>query len=183
MKTVKLKYKGMSIIMNLKKYLYLVALNRIPCKNKSGGALNMVKHMMLQNIFKYIGPNVNIRPCIKFAMGCNISIGENSGIGDNCFLQDIGDIIIGEDVLMGPEVMIFTANHNMKKDELIRTQESLVEKVVIEDDVWIGARSIILPGVKLCKGAVIAAGAVVTRNVEPYTIVGGVPAKKIGVRE
>jgi maltose O-acetyltransferase len=169
--------------MRLRKYLYMILLNRIPSRNRNGGAVNALKHLMLKGLFKSIGKNINIRPGIKFTSGRNISIGDNSGVGDRCFLQDIGEISIGSDVLMGPEAMIFTANHQMKRDELLRNQGETVSGVTIGDDVWIGARSIILPGVTVSNGAVIAAGAVVTRDVEPYTIVGGVPAKKIGVRE
>lgn len=169
--------------MRFKKYFYLLLLNKIPCRNRSGGLLNSLKIFLLKGIFKHIGHNVNIRPNISFTRGDNISIGNDSGIGDKCFLQDIGSIVIGSDVLMGPEVMIFTANHEMKRDELIRNQGTKVLDVTIEDDVWISSRVIILPGVKISKGAVIAAGAVVTRNVEPFTIVGGVPAKELGVRQ
>lgn len=80
---------------------------------------------------------------------------------------------------MGPECMIFTANHGIKKDELIISQECCIKDVVIEDDVWIGARSIILPGVKVQKGAVIAAGSIVTKSVDSCAVVGGNPAKII----
>lgn len=169
--------------MNIKKILYLMTVNKIPSKNTSTGMISSIKRFMLKGVFKYVGDNVNIRPNIKFAMGYNISIGENSGIGDGCFLQDLGEIVIGCDVLMAPEVMIFTANHKIKKDELIRTQGAEIKSVRIEDDVWIGTRAILLPGIHIGKGAVIAAGAVVTKDVEPNTIVGGVPAKKIGNRE
>lgn len=169
--------------MKLMKYMYLFLLNWIPSRNRSGGLLNAVKRTMLKGIFKYIGKDVNIRPNIKFARGSNISIGDHSGIGDGCFLQDIGEITIGQDVLMAPEVMVFTANHLTRKDELLRNQGTQVRNVSIGDDVWIGTRAIILPGVNISKGAVIAAGAVVTKDVEPYTIVGGVPARKIGMRE
>lgn len=169
--------------MGMKKYLYLLTLNKIPCRNRSGGVLNSMKRLMLKGIFKHVGINVNIRPNIKFARGCNISVGDNSGIGDGCFLQDIGEITIGRNVLMAPEAMVLTANHHIKRDELIMNQGIEVGNVSIGDDVWIGIRAIILPGVSIGDGAVIAAGAVVTRDVEPYAIVAGMPAKKIGERE
>lgn len=169
--------------MGIKKIFYLATVNKLPGRNREKGILNWLKGIILRGIFKHVGQNINVRPGIKFAKGYNISLGDNSGIGDNCFLQDIGEIIIGNDVLMAPEVMIFTANHHMKKDELIRNQGIDIEKVIIEEDVWIGTRAIILPGVRICRGAVIAAGAVVAKDVEPYTIVGGVPAKVIGIRE
>lgn len=84
---------------------------------------------------------------------------------------------------MGPEVMIYTANHNIARNLKIIEQGMDVKPVRIENDVWIGSRAIILPGVTIKKGAVIAANAVVSKNVEEYEIVGGVPAKKIGQRK
>lgn len=163
------------------KYIYLYTINLIPCKHDS--KLNMLKSIFLKNIFKSCGTNINIRPNIKFVIGKNISIGDYSGIGEKSFIQDIGEIHIGNNVLMGPEVMIFTANHNISRQQLIRLQGYTVKKVIISDDVWIGSRSIILPGVEIGKGAVIAAGAIVTKNVEPYAIVGGNPARVIKFRE
>jgi maltose O-acetyltransferase len=168
---------------NIKRYLYLLTLNKLPCKNKNKTFMNKVKYFFLKNVFKDLGKNVNIRPNINFVNGSNISIGDYSGIGDRCFLQDIGKIIIGQDVLMGPEVMIYTSNHKVQKDMIIRLQEYDVKDIVIEDDVWIGARVIILPGVTIGRGSVIGAGSIVTRNVDPYTIVAGVPAKVIGIRK
>lgn len=169
--------------MSFKRYLYFIFLNKIPCRNRNGGFINAVKGIILKKILRHVGNNVNIRPNIKFAIGSNISIGDNSGIGDRCFLQDIGSINIGADVLMAPEVMIYTSNHEMRKDELIRKQGIKISEVIIEDDVWIGARAIILPGVRISKGAVVAAGAVVAKDVAPFSIVGGVPAKVLGFRQ
>ncbi|KPU45357.1 maltose O-acetyltransferase [Oxobacter pfennigii] len=169
--------------MNIRKIIFMAAVNNIPTTNSSRGFVNKIKYHILKGIFKSMGKNVNIRPGIKFAKGYNISIGDNSGIGDSSFLQDIGEIIIGNDVLMAPEIMIFTSNHEMKRNELIRNQGIKVKNVRIGDDVWIGTRAIILPGVNIKNGAVIAAGAVVTKDVEEYSIVGGVPARKIGMRE
>lgn len=87
--------------------------------------------------------------------------------------------------MMGPDVMIFHGDHEMSRRDIpMRLQGDSVSKpVVIGDDVWIGARSIILKGVHIGKGAVIAAGAVVTKDVPEYAIVGGVPAKVIKYRE
>ncbi|SHK17457.1 maltose O-acetyltransferase [Clostridium cavendishii DSM 21758] len=158
-----------------------MTLNLIPCRHTS--KINAVKIMVLRSIFNKVGNGANIRPKIKFVRGYNISIGNFSGIGEGAFLQDIDEIIIGNDVLMGPDVMIYTTNHSTNRNELIRLQEVKSKKVIIEDDVWIGARVIILPGVIIKEGAVIAAGAVVTKDVESYSIFGGVPARKIGARK
>jgi maltose O-acetyltransferase len=94
-------------------------------------------------------------------------------------------VIIGKDVMMGPEVMIYTSNHETNRTDMpmIEQGDTQAIPVVIEDDVWIGARAILLPGVHIGKGAIVAAGSIVTKAVPPYTIVGGNPAKEIRKRE
>lgn len=169
--------------MRIARKLYLLTLNKIPSQNSSKGLINNFRLKILRKLFKSIGENVNIMDNIEFSFGENILIGDNSGIGKNCFLNDANTISIGNDVLMGPDVMIFTTNHLTAKKSLIRMQGYEFGEVYIGNDVWIGARVIILPNVIVGEGAVIAAGAVVTKDVEPYTIVGGVPAKEIGIRE
>lgn len=166
--------------MSVQGKLYMFTINLLPCSHKS--VLNIVKRKWLKHVFNYIGKDINIRPNVKFVRGYNISIGDNSGIGEKSFLQDVGKITIGNNVLMGPEVNIFTSNHGTKKDSLIIEQELNLKDVIIEDDVWIGARAIILPGVKISKGTVIAAGAIVTKDTKEYSIVGGNPAKFIKYR-
>lgn len=164
----------------MKKFLYLYTINLIPCKHDT--KLNILKQLLLKNIFNRCGSPVNVRPKIKFVNGNNIELGNNSVIGERSFLQDVGKIIINDNVLMGPECMIFTSNHLYKKDNLVRNQGYVIGNVVIEEDVWIGARVIILPGVKIGKGAILGAGSVITKDVEEYTVVGGNPAKFIKYR-
>jgi maltose O-acetyltransferase len=118
----------------------------------------------------------------NFGFGSEIEIGDNSGLGVNCFIR--GQIAIGNDVMMGPDVVIITENHSFDRIDIpIRKQGySNPEKVTINNDIWIGARVIILPGVDIGSGAIIGAGAVVTKNVPAYAIVGGNPAKIIRYR-
>jgi acetyltransferase-like isoleucine patch superfamily enzyme len=105
-------------------------------------------------------------------------IGANSRINRNCCLDTRGPLVIGENVSISPEVAILTASHRADDPEFpVETQP-----VTIEDHVWIGTRATILPGVRLGRGCVVAAGAVVTRDVPPLAIVGGVPARQIGTR-
>ena len=90
---------------------------------------------------------------------------------------------IGDGVLIGPCVLIWSQNHCYEERDLpIREQGYKRSQVTVEDDVWIGARAIILPGVRLSRGTVVAAGAVVTRLTDCYSIVAGVPAKPMGLR-
>lgn len=159
------------------KIIYILTLNKVPHGHSS--IFHKIKVNYLNLLFDYIGNSLEIMPNIRFANGYNISIGNKSGIGEKCMLQDIGKIDIGENVLMAPEVMIFTANHNIDKGMNICEQGMTIKNVKIEDDVWLGARAIILPGVTIGTGSVIAAGSVVTKDVDPFTIVGGNPAKFI----
>lgn len=133
-------------------------------------------------IFKQAGKNINIEHGAYFGSGQDISIGDNSGIGLNASVS--GPVTIGADVMMGPDVMIYTANHNTGRIDIpmIQQGDSDHRPVIIEDDVWIGARAILLPGVHIGKGAIIAAGSIVTKDVPSYTVVGGNPAKVIKQR-
>lgn len=140
------------------------------------------RYILCKGLFKHMGNNVNIEHGVFFGSGSEITIGDYSGLGINSRVS--GPLKIGKNVMMGPEVMIYTSNHkiddlNIPMIEQGETPKKLVE---IEDDVWIGARAIILPGVKIHKGAVIAAGSVVTKDVLAYGIVGGNPAKVIKFR-
>lgn len=121
----------------------------------------------------------------KGAQICSgISLGDNSGIGENAWMLSDG-ITIGNDVMMGPDCMMFTSNHRTDNLDIPMWHQGFTEvkPIVIEDDVWIGARVIILQGVTIGRGSIIAAGSVVTKDVEPYSIVGGNPAKLIKKRK
>ena len=116
--------------------------------------------------------------------GGTIKIGNNSYIGTySCIHAYHGIIDIGNDVLIAGHVYIHSANHQFADISTpIRCQGNVPETVHIDDDVWIGANATILPGVRIGKGAVVGGGAVVTKDVMPYTVVAGVPARIIRVR-
>ena len=160
--------------------IYRLSINKIPCGYYS--IVGKFKKRLYKYMFKSVGLDSNIRPNVKIANGYNFSIGNNSVIGENSFIQDNAEIIVGNNVICGPEIMIFTSNHGIDKDKLIRLQRSPSKKVIIEDDVWIGARALILPGVTIGIGAVVGAGSVITKDVPPYAVVGGNPAKIIKYR-
>lgn len=126
-----------------------------------------------------IGSGSYIHMWARFYNPANIEIGEDSHIGDNCFLDGRNKIRIGDHVDIASQVLIYNEEHNVHSEKFEATSGS----VEIGDYVFIGPRAIILPGVKIGRGAVIAAGAVVTRDVPEMTIVGGVPAKEIAVRK
>ncbi len=113
-------------------------------------------------------------------IGEGLTIGDNVGIAQNCFIQVRAHVSIGNDVIFGPNVSIFSENHLYENTNIpIRKQGVSRKGVVIEDGVWIGTRAVVLDGVTIGKNSVIAAGSVVNKNVPPYTVYGGVPAKLI----
>jgi maltose O-acetyltransferase len=109
----------------------------------------------------------------------NIEIGEDTIIGDHAFLDGRDKLKIGSHTDIASQVMIYNSEHDLSKEDF----SAIVAPVEIGDYVFIGPRVIIMPGVKIGNGSVVAGGAVVTKDVEPFTIVGGVPAKMIGERK
>ena len=109
-----------------------------------------------------------------------LKIGNNVGISEYCYFGIRGDLVIGDDVIIGPGVKIFTENHSIDLNHLpFRLQDEMRKEVIIGNNVWIGASSVILPGVNIGNNVVIAAGAVVNKNVPPNSLYGGVPARLI----
>lgn len=133
-----------------------------------------------RRIIASAGKNINIEKGATFSR--RLSLGDNSGLGINCKIQ--GTVTIGDNVMMGPDVLIYTTNHEFKcKDVPIQQQGYQAEKPVsIGNDVWIGARVIILPGVHIGDGCVIGAGAVVTKDIPAYCVCAGNPAKVVKER-
>ena len=127
--------------------------------------------------FQYIKTNV------IFEHADRITIGRNVGINCNCYINGFGGLEMGDYVLLGASITITTGAHPVKnRNEPVFFQRSIPKKTIIEDDVWIGSNSVILPGITLRKGTVIGANSVVTKDTDEYGIYGGVPAKKIGER-
>lgn len=126
-----------------------------------------------------IGAGSTIHIGARFFYPENITIGQGTIIGDNIFLDGREKLIIGDHVDIASQVMILNSEHDINSEDF----HTVCESVEIGDYVFIGPRAIILPGVKVRKGAVVAAGAVVTKDVEEYKIVGGVPAGIIGERQ
>lgn len=113
-------------------------------------------------------------------LGEGLVIGNNCGIGSFSFIGCQGGVYIGNDVIIGPGLKVFTENHNFDDPNvLIRLQGTNRNSIVIEDNVWIGANVTILAGTRIHKGAVIAAGSIVTKDVQQSALVAGVPAKYI----
>ena len=117
------------------------------------------------------------------AQGGDIIIGDNTSINQYTVIYGMGGAKIGNNVRIGPRCSIIPQNHNYKRRETTIISQGMTSAgVVIEDDVWLGAGVIVVDGVHIRQGSVIGAGAVVTKNTEPYSINVGVPVKKIGER-
>ena len=133
-----------------------------------------------------IGKYAIIRPSNIYGgpIGEGLTMGDNSNIGPYNYIGCSGKITIGNNVMLAPRVSIYAENHVFDHPEiLIRDQGVEKKEVIIEDDCWIAANSILLAGVTIGKGSVVAAGSVVTENVPPYSVVAGVPAKWIKSRK
>ena len=142
---------------------------------------------LLRPAFKRTGRRFLFDPNGEYSFE-TIEVGDDVFIGPGAsFTASVSGISIGNKVMFGPGVTIVGGNHNTSvvgefmADVRIKRQED-DEVVVIEDDVWVGARAVILKGVRIGRGSIVAAGAVVVRNVPPYSIVGGVPAKVLRSR-
>lgn len=131
-----------------------------------------------------IGMNSIIRTGNLSSFDGYFIMGQNSSCNANCFLGATGGLQIGKNVLMGPNITILTETHNYDApDILIKEQGGAKAPVVIEDNVWMGANTVILGGTTVMKGAIIGAGSIVTKNVRELEVVAGNPAKPLRNRK
>ena len=135
-----------------------------------------------KHIFFYCGPNVNIHRKAHFGKGDKISIGANSGIGENCSVPN--GTTIGDNVMMGPNCLILSQNHKTDRTDIPMIEQGMTEvkPCVIEDDVWIGINVTMTPGRHIRKGTIIAAGTVLCKDFSEYSVVGGNPSRLIKSR-
>ena len=148
-----------------------------------GRISNAIRIFCVKRIFKKCGKITTIDRKAYFGNGSDIEIGDYSGIGTNCVVPK--NTIIGSYVMMAPEVHIVQNNHEIESTEIPMCMQGphTSAPTVIENDVWLGVRCILTPGHRIGKGSVVAAGAVVTKDVDEYCIVGGNPAKLIRKRK
>jgi acetyltransferase-like isoleucine patch superfamily enzyme len=131
------------------------------------------------------GADVSFAPNVSFRNAERITLGDGTHIGEFSVVwagNSTGRIILGEKCLLAPHVTLTASNYGTAQGEFIMDQPKIEEDIVIGRDVWLGANTVVLAGVTIGDGAIVAAGAVVTKDVPPGAIVGGVPAKIIARR-
>lgn len=160
---------------------YLIA-NRLPSSFfPAGFYFNKIRVLLARN-FLSIGNNCKIQPRVNLGDGNEIIIGNNCMINEDVYIEGAS---IGDYVMIAPNATIYASSHIHSSTEIpMQMQGQTLKKIcIIEDDVWIGKSVIVMPGVRIGKGSIVGAGSVVTKNVEPYSIVAGVPAKFIRSRK
>ena len=148
-----------------------------------GRCSKWLRYQLCKHIFKKCGKNVNIERLAHFGNGSEIEIGDNSGLGINCFIPK--NTIIGVNVMMGPNCYIFASNHAFSRTDVPMIKQGFAEKkqTIIEDDVWIGRNVLMTPGRTISRGSIIGAGCVLTKDFPEYSVVGGNPSKIIRMRK
>jgi maltose O-acetyltransferase len=130
----------------------------------------------IMNFIIGLGSKIFLKTIVDCSQG--VVIGKNSIVNARCRLVNRGTITIGDNVSISSDVIILTADYDMNSPSFLgRTKQ-----VVIEDYMWVGTRAIILPGITIGKGAIVAVGSLLAKNVKPYQVLAGVPAKFIKER-
>ena len=138
-----------------------------------------IRNLFLRLAGVKIGKHSFIHMGVRFFYPPGVKIGQGTVIGDHCFLDGRAPLKIGSHVDIASQVLIYNSEHDINSEDF----DPIYGEVEIGDYVFIGPRATILPGVKIGKGAIVAAGAVVTKDVPDFAIVGGVPAQVIGERK
>lgn len=150
-------------------------------KGKSG---LLIRYILLKSLAEKVGDNVFIAPGSYLLNVEYLRIGNNVSIHPMCYIEARGGIEIGDNVSIAHGVTIMSETHIYDRVDIpIKDQGMYYENTIIDSDVWIGAKATILCGIKIYRGSIVAAGAVVTKNVDSYSIVAGVPARLIKKRQ
>lgn len=137
------------------------------------------RRMLLRLFGAKIAPKVVVRPTVRITYPWKVSIGFRSSIGDEVRLYSLDRIEIGAHCCISQRSYLAAAGHNPR----VLSFDYVIGPIIIEDEVWLATGTIVLPGLRIGRGAVVAAGSVVTKDVEEAAIIAGVPARRIGTRE
>jgi acetyltransferase-like isoleucine patch superfamily enzyme len=153
------------------------------CRSIPGITGFAIRYALYKALFARLDGFCLIYPGARLSHTYGIEAGRNFAVNAGAFLDGRGGLTIGSGVLVGPNAVLLSSMHHWTDPSLrILEQGHLLAKTTIGDDVWIGSNVTITPGLTIATGTVIGAGAVVTSDTQPYSIVGGVPARQIGSR-
>ena len=138
-----------------------------------------IKNFILRLFGAKLGDMVEIKPCVNIKYPWHLTIGNEVWIGENVWIDCLVPIIIGNNVCISQGVTLLTGSHNYKTTSF----DLITQSIILEDGVWIGAAAIVNLGIIACSHAVLTAGSIATKNLEPYSIYQGNPAVKIRNRE
>jgi maltose O-acetyltransferase len=175
--------KGETVLNKVFLAIYYLLISKMP-NSRYLRFFNTIRVLYIARILKLLpwDKTSYVEDDVYFGNGKNVKIGCHCEINEHVFIQGAE---IGDYVMMAPYVSILNSTHNYSRTDIPMcfqgSQKNINPK--IDNDVWIGKSAIIMPGIKIGNGSIIAAGAVVTKDVEPYSIVGGVPAKLIKKRK
>lgn len=167
----------------IKLIIYYLIIAKLP-NSRFGSFFRIIRNWYMCNILKIMKDHQEnfFEENIYIGSGNNLNIGEFCHINENVFIQGAK---IGSHVMIAPNVTILNSTHNFHKLDLPIIMQGEIKDLnpIIENDVWIGRNVVIMPNIKIGTGSIIGAGAIVTKDVEPYSIMGGVPAKLIKKRK
>ncbi len=143
-----------------------------------------IRYALLKTLAESIGENVSVQPDVYILNPAQLRVGSNISIHPFCYFECIGGISIGDNVSIAEGTSIISFDHNYGDVSIPIKDQGITRKPInIAEDVWIGAKATVLGGIEIKQGSIIAAGAVVTSDVNEYSIVGGVPAREIKSRK
>lgn len=162
--------------------LYYTIATRLPSRGPLAEPGRWLRQELCRRFLDGCGKRVNIGSDVYLSTGAHVRIGNRSGLGRGCRVY--GGLIMGEEVMVGPDVAFLSENHRFDRLDQPIGWQGMTERTPprIEDGAWIGLRATILAGRVVGEGAIVAACAVVTKDVAPFSIVGGNPAVVIGTR-
>jgi maltose O-acetyltransferase len=175
--------QGLSLKRIMYLYIFYSIANYLPEPPLPGGNISMrIREYLVRRIFKKCGTDIKIHGRVHFGSGYKIEIGNYSSLNIGAYISN--DTIIGENVMMGPGVTILSSSHATARTDVPMREQGMnpSKPVVIEDDVWIGTKSVILPGVRIGAHSIVGAGSIVTKPVPQFCVVAGNPARLIRYR-
>ena len=137
-----------------------------------------IKVFILRIFGAKIGKSVVIKPSVNIKYPWKLSLANHVWIGENVWIDNLDNVVIGNNVCISQGAFLLCGNHNYKKDSF----DLITNPIIVEDGVWIGAKSTVLPGVTAKSHSILSAGSVTSKDLEPYSIYRGNPAEKVSIR-